>query len=76
MVAVSLDWIDSPISTADKEALVLCKGWGALMGDRPSWVPAVRLSGGDKSGSSRLRKKGLVWVHSWRMRSLTIVRAW
>lgn len=32
VVAVSLDWIDSPISTADEEALVLCKGWGALMG--------------------------------------------
>lgn len=26
VVAVSLDWIDSPISTVDKEALVLCKG--------------------------------------------------
>lgn len=59
VVADSLDWIDSPISTVDKEALVLCKGWGALMGYRPSWVPAARLS-----GSSRLRKKGLVWVHS------------
>lgn len=71
VVTVSLDWVDDHFhcrqgSTCSLQGLGSLDGIPAFLGAAAAAAAAAAcLSGGDKtSGSNRLRKKGLVWVHS------------